>query len=687
MLRFRSFHALLLLAALTPALRAHDGVLGAMMEDMVVTGKAEDVLGEATTSSTGHASHEELMERPYLRRGELLETVPGMVVTQHSGSGKANQYFVRGYNLDHGTDFGVFVDGMPANLRSHAHGQGYADTNFLIPEFIGRLDYTKGPYAAENGDLTTAGTAKFSLVDSLEHGFLSLTAGEDSYFRAVFGDSLKAGSGILTLGLESSYNEGPWVLPEDAHRLNGLVKWHRREGDDEVSVTLMASDGKWRSTDQIPQRAVDMGMIDRFGYIDPTDGGDSQRYSLSADFKHRDGNVLWEGNVYAGFYHLDLFSDFTYFLNDPVNGDQFRQSDERIFGGANLKATLEGLFWFGHETRVSGGFQTHNDWILDLGLANTYRRADLSVVREDDLYSGNYSLWGEAETKWTSWFRTVAGLRADAFAFSVNSSLAANSGTEADFMVNPKLSLIFGPWDKNEFYVNAGTGFHSNDARGTTLHVDPSTGLPTAPVDPLVRTFGTELGWRAHPTKTLATSLALWTIQSDSELIYVGDAGNVEAGGATTRIGVEATAYWRPCDWISVDGELAVSQGRYDDPNLSGGPWIENQVPVVLSTGLTLGEKTGWFGALRSRWFSARPLTADKHFESSESFQVNARAGYRTECWELAVDVFNVLDRADNDIEYYYTSRLPGEPLGGVDDYHIHPAEPRSVRVTATYRW
>lgn len=658
-----------------------------MLDEMLVEGKAEDVTGETSSASTGQASRDELLARPFARRGELLEVVPGMVVTQHSGSGKANQYFVRGYNLDHGTDFNLSVDGMMANMRSHAHGQGYADTNFLIPEFIGHLDYNKGPFAAENGDLSTAGAAKFQLVDMLPRGFTSFTVGENGYFRNVTGDSLEVGGGTLTLGFEGSYNEGPWVLPEDAHRLNGLVKWFKRSGDDSFSLTFLASDGEWRSTDQIPMRAVDSGMLDRFGFIDPSDGGDSQRYSLSAAFTHHDGDVMWEGNAYVGFYQLDVFSNFTYFLDDPVNGDQFRQSDERVFAGANLTATVDKLEWFGRPTKVRGGFQTHNDWINDVGLAHTVRRRDLEVIREDDVFSANYSLWSDVETRWTPWFRTVAGLRADAMVFDVQSDLPANSGNEVDAIVSPKLSMIFGPWNKQELFFNIGTGFHSNDARGTTLKVDPTNGMPAAAVDPLVRTWGTEIGWRGRPTPKLATAVSLWTLQSDSELLYVGDAGNIEAGGATTRIGVEASAYWRPVDWVAIDGELAVSQGRFDDPNSTGGPWIENQVPVVFSGGITLGEKLGWFGALRTRCFSARPLTADKSVESGESFTVNARSGYRTERWEVALDVFNLLDRDDNDIEYFYTSRLPGEAMGGVDDKHFHPAEPRSVRLSATWYW
>jgi hypothetical protein len=674
--------SILALALLTGVAAAQDA-----LEPIVVTGKAENLLGEAQAASQGQSSREELLERPWLRRGELLETVPGLIVTQHSGDGKANQYFVRGYNLDHGTDFGTFVDGMPANYRAHAHGQGYTDLNFIIPEFVERLDYQKGPFAAHRGDLSTAGSAEFILVDELPRGFAGITMGEDNYWRGVFGDSVALGGGVLTYGGEASWYEGPWVLPEDVHRFNGLLRWHKGDEDNYFNVTLMGSQGEWRATDQIPLRAVQAGQLDRFGFIDPSNGGQSQRYSLSTNFGMRDGNFVVRGKAYAGYYDLDLFSNFTYFLDDPVNGDQFRQSDARAFAGADIAVDFENRSLFGAETTYTLGFQTHNDWISDLGLARTRFRNEVTPVREDDVFTGSYSLYVQAKTKWNDWFRTEAAVRGDLFAFDVDSDLAANSGSDLDGMVVPKLNLIFGPWHDHELYLNLGGGFHSNDARGVTLKIDPNTGTPAAAVDPLVRTWGTELGVRSQWSDCLTTTVALWALFNDSELLYVGDAGNVDAGPPTTRYGVEFAAYYRVADWFSFDGEVSLAEGRYNDIWATGGPWIENQVPVVVSSGFTLGEERGLFGAMRARYFSERPLTATKGVQSSDSFQVNARVGYRWESCEVALDCLNLLDRADNDIEYYYASRLPGEGAAGVEDIHFHPAEPRTLRASVTWYW
>jgi hypothetical protein len=677
--------SLLLLALGTACLSAHD--IASELTPLIISGKAEFMLGEADTASKGQTSREELLERPGLRKGEMLESVPGLVVTQHSGDGKANQFFVRGYNLDHGTDFGVFVDGMPVNNRAHAHGQGYTDINFIIPEFVQQLDYQKGPFFAERGDMTTAGAAEFTLVNELQHGFAGVTFGEDNYWRGVFGDSVEAWGGVLTFGGEATYYEGPWALDEDASRFNGIVRWHRGDEDNFFNVTFLGSQGEWRATDQIPLRAVAGGQIDRFGYIDPTDGGESQRYSLSTTFGIRNQDTVIRGKAWAGYYDLDLFSNFTYFLDDPVNGDQFHQADARGFAGADFAVDLENRQIFNAGTTYTFGFQTQNDWISDLGLSHTVARNELSTVREDDVFIGSYSLYADAKTTWTEWFRTEAGVRGDLFVSDVDSDLPANSGGEVDAMIVPKLNLIFSPGDHHEYYLNLGGGFHSNDPRGANLKIDPNTGAPAQAVDSLVRTWGAELGTRSQWTQCFTTTVAVWSLFNDSELIYVGDAGNVEAGPATTRYGIEFAGYYRPNNWLGVDAEISLAEGRYNDIWSTGGPWVENQVPVVISSGITLGAGTGFFGSLRGRYFCERPLTATKGVQGSESFMVNARAGYRTENWELALDCLNLLDRADNDIEYYYTSRLPSEPAGGVDDIHFHPAEPRTLRASFTWFW
>lgn len=656
------------------------------LDPLVVTGKAENLLGEALAASKGQSDRAELLARPFLRPGELLEVVPGLIITQHAGGGKANQYFVRGYNLDHGVDFGIFVDGMPANYRAHAHGQGYADMNFLIPEFIERLDYQKGPFDVRMGDLTTAGSAEFSLVNSLERGFAGVTIGENEYFRTVFGDSIKAGSGTLTFGGEANYSNGPWVLEEDAHRFNGIVRWHTGDEDDFFNITLLGYQAEWTSSDQIPERAILAGQLDRFGFVDPTNGGESQRYSLSMNWGRRCDDLVWRANAYAGYYDLDLYSNFTYFLEDPVNGDQFRQSDQRFFFGGEVSATFEDRELFGAPTEYTIGFQSRNDLIWDLELSRTRARADVRPVREDDVFTGNYSLFAGASTRWNDWFRTEAGMRADLFYFDVDSDNPVNSGNQWDGIAVPKLNFIFGPWDDHEYYLNLGGGFHSNDARGLFTRVDPNDGVtPVAPVDPLVRTWGSEIGVRSQWSEGFTTTASLWFIYSESELLYVGDAGNVEAGPATDRYGIELAAYWRQNDWLGFDAEIALSEGRFTDT--SGGAFVENQVPFVISSGITVGGELGPYGALRARYFSERPLVANRSVESEDSLQFNARIGYRLENWDFALDVLNLFDREDNDIEYYYTSRLPGEPAAGIDGVHLHPAEPRTIRASITYYW
>ncbi|RYD48793.1 MAG: TonB-dependent receptor [Verrucomicrobiaceae bacterium] len=661
---------------------------------LVVTGKAESLIGEAPSASKGQANAEELSDRPYLRRGELLETVPGVIITQHSGDGKANQYFVRGFNLDHGTDFSITMDGQPVNFVTHAHGQGYADLNPIIPELVETLDYWKGPFFGQLGDLSTAGAAKFRFFDMLPQGIASVAVGEDNYFRGFLADTIdlstpaspKSGAADrdrsgLTYALEYNYYDGPWEREGNSQRINGFLKYFKESGNDTFSVTGMAYDAEWDSTDQIPKRLIGSGGIDRLGNVDDTVGGDSSRYSLMAEWERDHGNSKTHADFYVGKYDLDLFSNFTYFLNDPVNGDQFEQKDDRWFFGGEIchEWELDG------ENTVTVGLQTRHDLMDGIGLYNTTDTVRTSTVREDDVYEGSIGAFAMANYRVNPWFRIQPGLRADAFYFDVDSDNPANSGNETDAIVSPKLSLIFGPWAQTELYANAGMGFHSNDARGTTITIDPVTGLPADSVDPLVQTYGFELGARTEALPDVVSTLAFFYLHSDSELLYVGDAGTSEAGPATQRYGVEWSTYWRPSEWLMLDNEITLSKGELLD--VGSDDEIPGAVPLLVDTGITVGKREGFFGALRSRYFSPRPLIEDGSVESRQSWQVNARAGYRKNNWEVAVDCLNLLGRDDNDIEYFYPSRLPGEGAGGVDDVHIHPAEPRTFRVSLTRRF
>ena len=652
------------------------------LDALIVTGKAENLLSQAATSSEGYADFKEIAERPLSRRSEILEIVPGMVTTQHAGGGKATQYFLRGVNLDHGTDFAISIEHMPINMRSHAHGQGYADLNGLLPEFVQSIDYTKGVYSARNGDLSTAGSADFQLWNELPRGIATVELGEHNYYRGMLADSFAVGKGTLTLGGEWNTYDGPWDREENFERWNAFARYYQGDEDNHFSVTAMGYGGEWDSSDQIPQRAVESGFIGRFGTLDDTTGGESHRYSLQFDMQTTNGSEVTNYSAYGIAYDLDLFSNFTYFLDDPVRGDQFEQKENRLIFGGEVVREWQDRQLFGREAEFALGFQTRHDIVDDIGLYKTERRQRHDTVRVDDIYEASYGVFAEKTIRWAPWFRTVAGVRADAFFFDVSSDNRANSGDEWDGIVSPKISAIFGPWNDTEFYINFGTGFHSNDARGVNNTVDPVSGDPLDSVDPLVRTIGGEVGVRSQLLPGLTSTLSLWWLDSDSELVYVGDAGTNEAGPASRRFGMEWSNYWRPNDWLAIDGELALTHSRFR--NEGSADHIPNSIPVMFSGGIALGREEGFFGSLRARAFLARPLDETGDIEGKDTFSVNAQIGYRTKEWEVALECLNLLDRDDNDIEYYYTSQLSTE-LSATDDVHFHPVEPRMVRLKVSY--
>ncbi len=681
--------SILLLASTTLISQAVDPASGlpaseaTELEEMVILGKAEDLLGIAASATQGQASREELVDRPLLRRGELLEAVPGVIITQHSGGGKANQYFLRGFNLDHGTDFGVFVNDMQVNFRTHAHGQGYADINFIIPELIGGMDYRKGPYFADLGDLSSAGEGNYHLVDRLEQGIASFTFGENDYYRAFVGDSFDLAAGTLTLGVEYSHEDGPWQIGDNFRRINGVAKYHQGTGSDFFSITGMYYNGQWNASDQVARRAIENDMIGRLGRLSDDEGGETARGSLQFIRQWKDDNVITRISAYAGYYDLNVFSNFTYFLDNPVRGDQFEQQDQRWFAG--LKATRTRDYRMGgHSASTTLGFDTRHDWMDGIGLYKTEARRRYETVRQDDVYEASAALFAEQQVQLADKLSLTAGVRADLFRFDVKSNLPDNTGEAWDGIVSPKLGLVLGPWAETEFYLNGGLGFHSNDARGVTIATDPATGFAADPADALIRTKGAEFGIRSQTVPDLTTTLGLWLLESDSELVYVGDAGTSEAGPGSRRYGLELAAYYRPASWFTMDSELALSHARFKDAD--GQDHIPGSIDTMWSGGITIGAAEGFFGSLRGRFFAPRPLEESGTIESKSSFTLNARAGYRKRNWEVSLDILNLLDRDNNDIEYYYESQLRGESVP-VADVHLHPAEPRTARASVTYRW
>jgi outer membrane receptor protein involved in Fe transport len=654
-------------------------------ETIDVTGHYENAVGTSDAASAGFITPALIDDRPLLRPGEVLEAIPGMIVTQHSGAGKANQYFLRGFNLDHGTDFATTVAGMPVNLRTHAHGQGYTDLNFMIPELVSRIDYYKGPYYAAQGDFATAGAADIRYRNVMPSNAATAMVGNAGYARFVATGTEDLGDGHLLYGIEAFHNDGPWTHPDDARKVNGVLRWSMLALNGAVwSVTAMGYGSKWNSTDQIPRRAVDEGLIGRWDATDPTDGGESHRYSLSGEY---DGPFAWgrlRASAYAIRYDLSLFSNFTYFLDDPVHGDQFNQVDRRrTFGTLGNWSRVDALAGLPLTTTL--GWDVREDRLDPVALYSTEARERLSTTREDRVREMSYAVYAQAELQWRDWMRAIAGLRGDRYSFRVDSDNPANSGSRDASIGSPKLSLIFGPWSQTEWFVNYGEGFHSNDARGMTTRVDPSTGEAVTPATPLVRTRGGELGLRSEIVPNLQTSLALWALKFDSELVFLGDAGTTEAGRPSKRDGIEWSNRYAPFPWMLVDLDLAYTRARFSDDDPAGNH-IPNALQAAAAGGITLRNLGPWTASLFGRYFGPRPLIEDDSVRSGSTAAFNFQATYRVSpALRLRFDVFNLFDRKADDIAYYYASRLPGEPAAGVNDVHFHPMERRSARVGGTF--
>ncbi len=659
---------------------ARDSARAHPLEAMRVVGRVDDLRGVASTASQGRVGWADLRVRPLLREGELLETVPGVIVTQHSGDGKANQLFVRGFNLDHGTDFQTRLEGMPLNMASHAHGQGYTDLNILIPEFVDHVDYRLGNYHASIGDFGSAGGAEFRLKERLERPFASVGNGAYGYQRIVAGQSVSAGNGSLLLGGEVRRYNGPWLVDERLRKYSGIARYSAQRGTSRFSLLGLAYHNTWDASDQIPLRAVSDGSLDRFAQVDSTLGGVSTRYSLSADWTRLGGSSVQSLQLFGIRSALDLYSNFTYFLEDASRGDQFNQREHRTILGANATHKQQ-VVAMGSEHTITLGLQHRTDVIDGVGLFRTRARVRTGTIRQDDVVEGSSGLYLEAESRWHPRFRSVLGLRGDVLTFDVTSGLAANSGQRTAGIVSPKLSLAFVPTASSELYVSGGYGFHSNDARGTTITVDPVTGAPAARVDPLVRSRGAEIGLRLSPRSTWRSTVALWALTLDSELLFVGDGGTTEPTDGSRRSGITFANYYRPIPSLALDADVSFAKARLRGVS-AGEDRIPGALERVVAAGATWTSPSERFtSSIRLRHFGAYPLVESDRVRARPTTLANAAASARVGGVRVQLSILNLLGTRASDIQYYYASRLAGEPAAGVEDVHFHPVEPRQLRV------
>ena len=677
-----------------------------MGEEIEVVGHYLNQVGTSTSASAGTYTSELIQDRPLLRPGEVLELVPGLIVTQHSGAGKANQYFLRGFNLDHGTDFATYVEGIPVNLPTNAHGQGYMDLNWVIPELITHADYWKGPYYAENGDFSSAGAERIYYARELPQTLLLGTYGSYEYARALAAGSPEVGGGRLLFALEGEHQNGPWEVPEAFWKVNGVLRWTRPFGNGTLTLLGMGYWGQWNATNQVPQRAIDAGEIGYFGSLSPSDGGWTHRFSLSAGWEGDAAGGRLLASVYVVNYGLELFSNFTDFLSDPVNGDQMEQMERRWFEGTSGRWTRNSSF-AGVDVSWEAGWDARLDQIDPIGLFATVARTRLNTWSLDSVFEANGSLWGQVGARITPWLHAILGLRGTVYSFDVKANNPLNSGTTSAGLLLPKATLTFGPWARTEFFLNFGEGYHSNDARGITATVDAKTGEPITRVTPLPKSLGGEVGVRTELVPHLQSSLDVWLLYLDSELVWSADDGTTSPSAPTRRIGVEWANSYQPLPWLLFDLNVAWSQAVFtaDDPGtgeLKGQP-VPEAIAWTVAAGVTLRELGPWSASLFVRYFGPRVLCTEgtcggsggpangTPILSTSSTLLNAQLSYQvTKSVKLTLEILNMLNFKVNDITYYYQSRLqnesPAQFPGGIWDYMVHPSEPIQFRGTVTVR-
>ncbi len=677
MSRATTAFALIYITTLAPVMAAHDnGSAADTIEELMVYGRSQEIIGTANQASEGIVAYDDLRLPPLLRVGELAEAVPGLAATQHSGTGKANQYFLRGFNLDHGTDFAGYVDGVPINMRSHGHGQGYLDLSFIIPELVERTTYRKGPYAVQSGDFSSAGSVKFDLYDSLDESVVNLTVGAFDYYRALAAGSNDVGLGSATFAVDYTGYNGPWALDEDLSQSRFYANYSGSLGDAYAKLTLLGYTGTWTASDQLPSRAIESGLVDRFGNIDRFLGGQTDRFSLTGELAADNYELV----AYVIDYDFSLFSNFTYLLDNPTDGDQFEQVDQRQVYGLRIDGSTA------TPTVINWGGEVRYDNIGEVGLFRTIERQRTSAVRTDTVEEFSAAAYGEVELQPLDSLRLAVGLRADHFSWDVESRRPENSGSGSDTLISPKFNLAFRLNDSAELYANWGRAFHSNDVRGITIAVDPANGGAAIPVDPLVRSNGAEVGLRIEHNDRFNATLTGFQLGLDSELLFVGDAGGTEANGASERKGLELSTFLQATDWLAMNFSYTYTDSKFEQDQGGG-----REIPGAIESSATLGLNGAWdnglFVSARARYLGQAPLVEDASVRAPSSLLVNVGGGYRFGNFSVRLDIFNLLDSDDNDITYFYASRLPGEPEEGVEDIHFRSMERRSARTSLIYHW
>lgn len=640
------------------------------LQEVVIFARAEQLIGTASAASEGAVGGADLSVRPLLRVAELLEAVPGLIAAQHSGSGKANQYFLRGFNLDHGTDFTTIIDGMPWNLRTHGHGQGYLDVNGLIPEVVERIDYRKGVYRADVGDFSMAGSAFMTTIDSLKNRFVAVEGGQYGWQRVATGGTTDLGAGQLTGIAQWKTYDGPWQRPEDLQHVSMWAKYLQDTALGKLKLTLSGYHATWDPTEQSPEIAIGTPECpDRFCSLDPTAVGETTRWISTLQLI----NDNWQASTYAQYYDWHM-------LSDPTYDYQIDQFDRRWTAGGRFDRTLVKSDRFD----VRAGAELRHDNIGRVGVNHTEAAQFVDNIGTNSVRETSEALYVEANWRATDALRLMGGLRGDLYQFHVHAiNPTSASGSDNDNRISPKLGAAYALNRNLELYANWGQGFHSNDARGVVDPVTPQQGL--------VKGTGYEGGARWEVGNFKLTG-AYWWLNLSSELIFVGDSNAVEPRGGSRRHGWELVAFWKPYPWLGIDAVYTGSNARYtevqDGEDGLPGRHIEGGVENAGELGIS-AVKDRWEGSLRVRYLGEFPLVPSNELRADPETMINVRLAWKPGRFTIYGEVLNLLDDDGYDMVYYYPSFIPGiTPVGTQEPTRMSRSEePRTVRVGVKYEF
>jgi len=646
-----------------------------------------------STASAETVRDRDLVLRPHATPEDILRVVPGLVIAQHQGGGKADQLFLRGFDADHGTDVALFIDGVPINMPSHGHGQGFADLHFLIPEAIDRIDVTKGPYFAEYGDFDTAGAINLRTRRSFAQSSVSATYGSFHSYRLLGIASPTFNEGLPWLAAEVAGTQGPFDSPEELQRYNVFVKETLAlNASTVVSFLFSAYGSAWNASGQIPLRAVEAGHLSRFGSVDPSEGGQTQRQMIIASLEQRTGaQDLVQLTAYAVHYQLRLFSDFTFQLRDPENFDEIEQDDGRFYTGLNARFRASRNIG-GVKAITTIGAQVRYDDI-HTQLWHVARRDRLPMCFEEgsnpcsdaNVAQSNLGFYLEEDLRIAPWIRVVAGVRADLFEFNVDNlkrsegsgDTKPTTGVVQKGIVNPKLQIVLRPMPWWDIYVDGGGGFHSNDARG----IIASGGSGALP-----RAWGAEVGTRLRLFGKLDLAAALWLLHLQSEQVFSADEATTTPSDPTRRYGVDLEARYAIFSWLWADGDLSLAHAQYTQDRGNGNA-VALAPTRTATVGLSLLHPDGYRGRIGLRYVGERPATQDRSLSAQGYTVFDLSLGFRRSFWELGVVVENLFNASWREAQFANDSQLrlpPYNETAPVTDIHFTPGAPINVRGTAT---